>query len=73
MVIVTLIRKKLAGFTVETQGFEHRAFPDMKAAEKWLKANNFIYGQRNFLKYDGPKDKEWCHVNDASWEYIKVV
>ena len=73
MVIVTLMRRKHAGFTLETQGVEHRAFPNMKAAKKWLKANNFIYGQRDFLKYDGPDDKEWCHVNDASWDFIKVI
>ncbi len=73
MVIVTLMRKEQVAFFLETQDSENRAFPSMKEAEKWLKANNFIYGQRSFLKYESPKDKEWCHVNDASWHFIKVI
>ncbi len=37
MVIVTLMRRKHAGFTLETQEVEHRAFPNMKAAKNGLK------------------------------------
>ena len=73
MVVVTLEHKKLGAVFVDTVDSEHRAFLDMKEAEKWLNDNNFIYGQRSFFKYDKPEDKEWCHVKDASWEYINVL
>ena len=72
MVVVTLEHKKLGSVFVDTVDSEHRAFIDIKDAEKWLSDNNFIYGQRHFFRYENPDYKEWYHVKDASWEYIDV-
>ncbi len=58
--------------SMEIVDCEHRAFLTMKEAKKWLKDNNFYYGQRSFFEYTPPDGKEWCHKKDASWEYISV-
>ncbi|MBP3197159.1 MAG: hypothetical protein J6N21_09170 [Butyrivibrio sp.] len=72
MVIITLEHNCIGVFKMEDIDCEHRAFLTMKEAEKWLVDNNFYYGQRSFLQYTPADAKEWCHQNDASWEFIGV-
>ena len=72
MVIVTLEHKKQRCIGLDIEDREHRAFLTMQEAEKWLEDNNFYYGQRDFFNYTPDDAKEWCHKNDASWEYINV-
>ncbi len=72
MVIITLEHKEQGFMSMDIVDCEHRAFLTMKEAKKWLKDNNFYYGQRSFFQYTPSDGKEWCHKNDASWEYISV-
>lgn len=48
-----------------------KLFSSMKAAEKWLVDNDFVYGQRSFFNYP-TGDKEWFHKDDMWMEYIDV-
>ena len=73
MVLIVLERivRKIIGSDVEDK--EYRIFETIQEAERWLKENNFYYGQRIFFSYT-PKDaKEWCHMNDDTWEYVNVT
>ena len=73
MVVVSLVRNKLGTFSLEIIDFEQKEFSDKHEAEQWLTDNNFVYGQRDFFKYKNSDDKQWCHINDVSWEFIDVT
>ena len=72
MVVITLEHKKRNYIGIDIVDSEHRVFPTMQKAKKWLADNNFYYGQSPFFNYNPHDGKEWCHIKDSSWEYIDV-
>ena len=68
---VNLVRMKVGVLFAEPADEEYKLFSSMKAAEKWLVDNNFVYGQRSFFNYpDG--DEVWFHKDDMRMEFIEV-